>query len=227
MMKFCCKCLPKKTPLSDFLKKESKLHPVPQTPGALLSLPAILLLLSGIIAFWNEMDITDMSPNCVHPKKNVERCSFSRKTHEKLLKKNILSHKMNFLSLFLDVFLCWPVSSMIPLLPTCSCWMVRSASESVVHSEEMDSQPILKVCHMSRGGSNIIPTPCLGTNWMAKGDGHVEHPCSFSIRWRSGGWSRVRSALFWWSKPCETVCNRSQWRCKAVPMGGAQKVSLG
>ena len=36
-----------------------------------------------------------------------------------------------------------PASSIIPLLPNCSCWMVRSASESVVHSEEMDSQPIL------------------------------------------------------------------------------------
>ena len=34
-------------------------------------------------------------------------------------------------------------SSMMPLLPICSSWTVRSASESVVHSDEIDSQPIL------------------------------------------------------------------------------------
>ena len=108
MIQFCCKCLPKKPPLSDFFQIESKLHPVPQTPGALLSLPAILLLLSGIIAFWNEMDMWHnwhVSKFVAIPKtKCGELFIFAGKLTKSYLKKKQLSHKMNFSNLFLGCF---------------------------------------------------------------------------------------------------------------------------
>ena len=140
----------KKPPLSDFFQIESKLHPVPQTPGALLSLPAILLLLSGIIAFWNEMDMWHnwhVSKFVAIPKKNVESCSFSRENSRKVIWKKTVESQNEFLKpffgmffyagQFLQWFLCCPpvpVEWSVPLLNRLSTrrkWIHSQSSRHV------------------------------------------------------------------------------------------------